>query len=420
VTFRYLMLVMWSPTLALIFRRNLYFTTERNSDIGRVYIYPATATLQSHDVIMLDPAFEDYLRAEIDSGVVEEPLRCFAVTEENLLKHGFTLSKYICYSFGPEIEPLSGEADGGQRELFKTWEHLVAAFNARILERFMVAANDINKVENGFFLNVESLVMILRKFFNLIVSPLLDCSPFCGRDPSRKPQMWFRESVNLMQELSKFITHWERFKKENMLHDGCKLEELVIYARKQINVWQAFQKLDATKKCFAFSAFLFGLSELHYGLRNWVISLICLHRATDLYLQYCALDEGVMKQSVRGLEYSNYCSERVSILNSLQVLEYSGRLVSDDVRYRDFKDLNEDRNRLALTHSVYGIRPEDVSKYLRAVETHITKMEGSSRWAQVRRSWFPLPTLKPIILFDIEHSMDTYVKEIKWRRTTRG
>ena len=386
--------------------------------MATVTVYPIAGGYQNGDVLMLEQGFEEDLRAEIAANANIVPQKCFAVSEENLNKYGYTLSKYLSYRSGCKVEPFGLETYGRQIQFFERWEGLVVSFNSRSLEAFMSNAGELYEVHNDFFPTYNAVIALLRSFSKLAVLPLLDCSPFYGRDAASSRTLWFRESVNCLQDLRSFIGQWEQFKSANMVRADSKLNELVIFTRRQVAAWDTFQKMNANDRCFYFSAFMYGLAETHYNLGNWVVSLLCLHRAVDVYLQYCGLESGVMLQCYRGVEYDTSLStERVSILVSLRLLESNGYIAPDTTRTRDLGDLNESRNKLVLTHCVYGIKRDDLKRYLLVVEKWIAKTEGSTKWSQIRQNWFPLPTLSPDVIFDVETSIDTYIKEINLIRT---
>jgi hypothetical protein len=246
-----------------------------------------------------------------------------------------------------------------------------------------------------------------------VVIPLIDCSPFYDRDASQKPWLWFNESVNWLQDLRTFIGQWKGFAASHNVRNGVTLAKLATYARQLVSTWETFLKGNAEQRCFLFSAFLFGLAEMQFSLGNNVVSLLCLHRAADVYLQYCGLAEGIIIQTPAGLRYDHtVCTELVSILNSLNTLESLGHLAPDSARYRTLKGLNEERNKLLLTHGVYGVNRDSLKDYIREVELLIRRIEGTSKWSRTRDAWFPLPSIDRKVLFELETSMDSYLKEI--------
>jgi len=379
--------------------------------MGQIKVYPETLDYINTDVVMLFPEDEEFFRADIIAKGLTHPQKYFAVTEDNIRKHGYTLSKYISYKLDYKVGPLLRDGFGDQIHFFERWESLVFAFNNRSLDGFLRRPKPLRQVQNPFFPQYEAVVGLLSSFSTRVILPMLDCSPFFGRARNEIKPLWFKEAVNWRKSLGLFIADWERFSAANLLKVDSELNKLEVYAQRQQAAWSSFEKLNVANMFYQLSSFLFGLAKLHLEVGSTVVSLLCLHRSVDMYLQYCGLQCGVIKRSHRGIEYAS-SPDRISITTSLKLLIANGRLTSDAKRDKALDELNSDRNMLVLAHSVYGTKAETVQAFLKIVQDWITNAEGNLQWEKTRQYWFPLPTLDPKVLFDVETSIDSYIKEI--------
>lgn len=377
---------------------------------GRILYYDGSEQSHTeHDIFVVDPTVEEYLTQHLALTGTPLPLGCFAISEENLCKYGPTFSRYFSYRYGHTLAPF--RQDTSQTQFFERWEQVVLAFNAMSPGVFSLTVQAAGQVDNAFFPFYGGVLRLLSSFSKRVMAPVVENSPFLGRNASAKPWAWQNESVSWLQELRTFVHEFENFKSLHLTTQTTKIQSLGDYARRQIGAWEGFQRADAATRCYLLSAFLYGTAEVHLQLETNGLALICLHRALDLYLQSWGLQHHLMVQTVSGLRYSG-SSERVSILNSLEILVRTGAFVADPARDQLMKDINDERNRLILAHGVYTIIGADLRTLMQGAEAWINRVEGHNRWSQTRGNWFPLPKMNADVLFELEPSMGTYVREI--------
>src|SRR5438105_2273866 len=105
-------------------------------ECGKILTYPTPGGHRVCDILIVDPSFEEYLREDLAKGKAEKPLRCFAITEDNVNRYGYTLAKYLSYEYDPSLTPWGFGNQIEQIRFFERWEYLVAVFNSRAIEAF--------------------------------------------------------------------------------------------------------------------------------------------------------------------------------------------------------------------------------------------------------------------------------------------
>ena len=157
--------------------------------MGHVFTYPGTGKHLASDFLIVEKGYEEMLSEDVEAGRAERPLRCFAVSGDNISRHGYTLAKYLSYESGRTVTPNFQEKQGEQILFFKQWECFVAAFNARTLGNYINAIGDAYEPQNHFFPSYDALTSFLESFSTTVVVPLLELTPFIGRECFDKPYL---------------------------------------------------------------------------------------------------------------------------------------------------------------------------------------------------------------------------------------
>jgi hypothetical protein len=378
---------------------------------GKILRYRDGQGYSEGDVLVVDSSDEEIVRLDL---AVKKPLRCFSASTENIEKHGVVLKHYIKYLHAPSVSVVQKE-DATQMIFFTLWERLVEDFNAVHPRAVFGDLRRLRDVKQGFFPNLDAILNALELFAQHLMVPCLEGSPFCGRAALNKPRQWSNQAVDWLHSLALLVTRLELARKSVVPVIVPTIEGFLAFVRNSIKGWGNFATLDAKEKCFALSAYTYGLAEMFEERGQYGVSLLLLHRTLDLYFSFCAIGASLLVETASGFEYTggNY-GKAVNALQSFKILKSAGFFAPGLNVESDVRSLNDARNLQLLTHHVYGIKGADAKALRRAVGTLIASIEGASytRWSQAGRQWLPLPGIDPKCLFELEPSITTYLAEV--------
>lgn len=226
---------------------------------------------------------------------------------------------------------------------------LIPETNERLIANFIKKHNLYRDV-------VESFIEVTKAFNNILTSMYLSNELYGVISGPINTNSWSQLGLN--QTKLNFYIEQLNFQKKYL--KDLFLDSL-LSLKKQSSM---YKPSEPERNCLLFSAYCFTSSQHHYNSKNYVTSIMLVHRALDYFLQFFCIKKSLISIKNNGLSYLD-SADMITLYNSYKVLKRSGLVVFSDQTNNDIVWLNNRRNNLITTHSVYGC---DKDSCLRSID----------------------------------------------------
>jgi hypothetical protein len=382
---------------------------------GCIVYYPANSTYEEKDILLIDAADEQVVGLFTAE---KKPFKCYSASKENLTNFGAFLQSYLKYKYGFDLKKEELSKAGEVYLFFQLWEELIDCFNSGTPRSIVPLLARVRAMQIGFFGGINTALNLIEEFTTHVIVRLLEGTPYYERDVTSKPRRWTPNGVNWLQSLRTLAGSLATAKRNLIGKTSGTVEDLHQFTRNNIRFWESYEKKPGDEKCCDMSSYTYSLARMHRARGQFSLSLLFLHRALDFYLQYIALRLGptvlAERSDGRGWGYTGSDSGlEVNPLRTFTKLEASNSYAGLHSFTATVRDVNESRNKLLMTHYVYGIDEAASQSFITGFETIVNRIEVNDRLLRARSTWEPLPRIDPFFVFELEGSMDVFLAEVK-------
>lgn len=286
--------------------------------------------------------------------------------------------------------------------LYSVMENLIENVNTYNLANLKKFAEQMssNLLKTSLSVNrFENLIELYEKFLINLAIPFFQSTPFLEKTLAEKlTKHWLNYNFEQNIQLDLFISYLVNLKKIPYFDDQM-LDNILIEMKQYNDVLKSFNAASIDEKLFIMSAYFFSVANYYYDKCEYNISLVFIHRSLDTYFQFLGKSENKIKFVSNKLMYSDN-DEKIYLLKT------KDRLTSttfDSMQTSFLKEINNMRNYLACTHSVFSIKKEDVETYITQTTKLIQDIESTTRWQTISDTFYKKNLFKhtDIFIFDI-------------------
>ena len=358
-------------------------------------------------VLLVKGADAEILQYLLDEGNINEVDTAYKLLENGYGFEGVILD-YLALKF---IRPNDISSHRWESTQIKLWHALIKSIDRLDINAYYALADEFVKHKAQILPGMEILKELLDEVAICLILPYVTLSPYDGLCTSLWEDAWWKKP-------SPWIARLSALQKKLLQFTSLKFTTPLL---KKIELIQSYLKKidsDVGDDLLLASAFCFNAARINRNIRNNNIVLQLIHRSLDLYLLAVCVDNKLTHKSVKGrLEYlgqlqSKLKTNKISITNSMILLEDCGILSSNSNYSRQIAKLNLARNRLIYTHGIYSVYEDDLDDFIQQVQSQITSIDGDSKWKKMLGDFKLFISIPIETIFEFEDSFDTYVVKI--------
>ena len=171
------------------------------------------------------------------------------------------------------------------------------------------------------------------------------------------------------------------------------------------------EQLESDDQLMVASALCFVQGVRAKELSAFDASVLLLHRSLDFALQHIAKSERIVQLANSGLRYANnhkHQKRAVSLLLTFnQLTDSNNVLLLSNETERIVKDLNQTRNRLRLTHSMFSLSEDDTGTLFEEVKNVLVQLD-EELWQKTVSSLLKARcSIEPFWIFQAEDDFES-------------
>lgn len=286
--------------------------------------------------------------------------------------------------------------------LYSVMENLIDNVNIYNLANLYKFAEQMNSnlSKNSLSVNrLEKLIELYEKFLIHLAIPFFQSTPFLEKTLTEKmSQHWLNFNFEQNIQLNSFIVYLSNLK-QIPYFDVQMIENILMEMNAYNDILKTFNTASIEEKLFIMSAYFFSVANYYYDKYEFNISLVFIHRSLDTYFQYLGKSENKIKFVSGSLMYLDNDKK-------IYLLKTKNKLTSttfDSVQTSFLEEVNNMRNYLACTHSVFSVKKEDIENYITETTKLIQDIESTTRWQTISDTFYKKNLFKytDIFMFDI-------------------
>lgn len=294
----------------------------------------------------------------------------------------------------------------------KTLNLLIDNFNIFDVENFSSLKKIIDIDIQCKIIEIKKVNNFLDNLLNEIFIPFCQQTPFLYKElEQQKAKHWLEYQLEHFTSINEFIKKINTMKKSfYIMNDNINLLERTL--KNYNNLINKFNHSDTITedKLFIISAYFYSLAKIFLKKNEFNFSLTFLHRTLDLYFQYIAKKDNILKYESGKLFYANNNKgEKVYLRATIENLT-TARIQEKQKEVLQY--INDLRNYSLITHGVYGIEKEKLQNLLDESKTLILNIEGNSLWLEYTKYFFSENIIDNSIWYLFNPSLDTFFEEV--------
>lgn len=364
------------------------------------------------DIILIHEDEYDLYKLSVDEGIINKE----CILSEYLLRpngrdypHYFLY--YILYKFYDDGGYKIASTDNKIKVFFEIWERFVKAFNCIDVHLSAEILLLLNEHKPSFLKKTTFFIENISSYLKDVLHPYLNGNLYqLSKDESR---LWWTHEP---QVISDFKSCADKLNKTDIIkHDiFFQIHKQVQYLYNTFNQLRLGNVEDAFYKI---SAYCYFLSNNANRRNNNLLALTLAYRTIDIYYQYHALKEDILKPSQRELVYmTTYKIENskqmITLANSEYHLTQSNIFSIDSNRTRFTERLSNLRNKCLLAHNVCSVTNLEVSDIITKSANLIKAIETNNRWKQLSESFEPKVVFSNDVIFQMEEGIESFIQKV--------
>jgi len=291
--------------------------------------------------------------------------------------------------------------------LLNMWELLFDKISISDIASVSLINKSLNFESEYLFSYFHLVRRVIDEYTSNLLTPLIKYTPYVINNISNLTTIWPLLSNNIIKSIAGFINSLKQYSKNN----GFTFNRLTDkFEQNLLNFWNEFESESLENKFKYFSAYIFRLSEI-YSLNNYYfISMQLVYRALDIYMQYVALKENLIRIHDRKFVYNRteFSEKYISLSNTKKILSKHGCYIFKESQVNLIDTLSKLRNNSILAHSVYSYDKKLLLQQKKQSFDLINTLEGTNLWKNLYLKTDLSISLNNLDLFDVEPSIDTY------------
>lgn len=373
--------------------------------MSRVIYFDDYHDYNSNDIIIIDDATrDDFFEYYNEYDIKPKKLISTHMKSDALI----FLFKYIQLKYGGNN--LIYHKKSLDLNLYSVMENLLENVNIYNLANLHKFAEQMscNLSKNSLSVNrLEKLIELYEKFLINLAIPFFQSTPFLEKTLTEKlNQHWLNYNFEQNIQLDSFISYLSDLK-QIPYFDVQMIESILIEMNEYNNILKIFNTTSIDEKLFIMSAYFFSVANYYYDKYEFNISLVFIHRALDTYFQYLGKSENKIMFVSGSLMYLNN-DKKIYLLKTKDKLS----ITFDAVQISFLEEINNMRNYLACTHSVFSIKKEDVENYITQTTKLIQDIESNTRWQIISDTFYKKNLFKHTDIFMFDISIEDKYEEI--------
>jgi hypothetical protein len=295
--------------------------------------------------------------------------------------------------------------------LYSVMENLIENVNIYNLANLHKLAEQMscNLSKNSLSVNrLEKLIELYEKFLINLAIPFFQSTPFLEKTLTEKiSQHWLNFNFEQNIQLNSFIMYLSNLK-QIPYFDVQMIDSILLEMSEYNNILNTFNTASIDEKLFIMSAYFFSVANYYYDKYEFNISLVFIHRSLDTYFQYLGKSENKIKFVSGSLMYLDNDKK-------IYLLKTKNKLTSttlDSVQTSFLEEINNMRNYLACTHSVFSVKKDDIENYITKTTKLIQDIESNTRWQTISDTFYKKNLFKHTDIFMFDISIEDKYQEI--------
>jgi hypothetical protein len=360
------------------------------------------------DVVLVKSDDEEIYRECVSVGAVIRPERLFLIMPAGYGSEA-TLAHYVKYKFfSDDQEYVVSVGHRDALHFFSQWEHLRAFVNAYDPASYRTLRSCLTTTSVPLLRSKTEVLNLVDDFAEAVLVPLTECQLFLEGD-ARDRKKWWQDTPGWLTRTNGYLARLRSLSKD-------KRQMTERFERIAESTTKAIRKLDQPSLANALyhaSAYVFSLAVLRIKQKRELESCLLSHRSIDMYLQYLAMDRGILAEYPEGLRYKypDINRKMVTLINTEFYLIRDG-LARSQKRFEFLLWLNNIRNSLLYTHGFHGALESEARDALQKVAEAVKSVGDTGRWKHMVAEHFSDSILENRNLFDLEDGLETYIREI--------
>lgn len=358
------------------------------------------------EVVLTSNAAADDLSSFLDEGLF--PCVSYAYKlSKNAIGHENLIIDYLATR---HLTPEEFEEYECKSDIIRVWNSLRKCLLNFDIEGYRALTIEFKKSKPSILRDSDRLISLLDDIAYNIIRPCINFS-FYENVPSQDwIYPWWKNLPNAISGISKLSTRINAHPFPDAIVSPLKSK-----LGKILDYLNSINK-SLTSDLLMISALCFCAARMNQKRSNFDLSIIFQHRALDFYLQYYCVSEKILTKTVKSeLVYTtaDLKDEKITIINSHNALISRGVIIASHEHTHFITRLNNTRNMLIQTHSVYNVSESDSAGFLEKLQSYIQMMDGSStNWKNTVKDLNFYLMLPANSIFDIEDSFDSNVVKI--------
>jgi len=375
-------------------------------------LWDITCPNKVFDIILIHEDEYDLYKLSIAEGITDKNgiLSEYLLRPNGRANHQYFLY-YLLYKFYDDGEFEIESSDTTIRVFFDIWERFVKAFNLIDVHLSSETLLLLDVYKPSFFKKTIFLIENIRAYLDLVLQPYINGNLYqLSKDDAR---LWWKHQPQLITD---FKVCAEKLNKADIIRHSI-FYEIHKQVQGLYNVFSQLHLGNIEDSFYNISAYCYFLSNNAIRQNKNLLALTLAYRSIDIYYQYHAIKEDIIKTSQRELEYSttypiDKSRQMISLANSEYHLTQSN-IFSRDSNRTGFTDrLSNLRNKCLLAHNVCSVTFPEVSDVVTKSANLIKRIETNNRWKQLSDSFEPKVTIKNDVIFQLEDGIDSFIQKI--------
>ncbi len=323
-----------------------------------------------------------------------------------LLPNGYANSNlflyYIKYNYFNDDYCVKANSS----KFFFVWEQFVNSMPSYNISALKSYLSIMNSYDFSLLRGKNKLTEVFEAFICKIIEPYVKGDIYINISTADLG-IWWKMSNEIHREVALFINEYRSQDTIKVLLDP------IIAAAERIQKNLNDIVVSQEVPLFKLSAYLFFLSKTSYIQGRFILSILLVHRALELYFQSLSIECDVTAFVGGTIRYSvDTSSVNVNLVTTETLLEKYGKISKDPGRTKFIKNLNDIRNKCLYAHGFLAFKKSTVETVLNKCERLITRLEGNSRWRSLSSSMGFDLNCEYKLLFDIEDNLGSYCNRI--------